>query len=294
MNMKHKPGVILCFILPTLIIFGVFLVGPLVPTVIRSFYAYKNMKLGDFVGIKNYAAVLRDPLFMKGAKNTLKLVVLQLLIGMPLSFLFAVLITIAGSKTRRFFKTVSFLPSVLSVSAVCMLWYMLIQPDYGPVGYIMRLLGLGDYVKAWLAIPQTAFNVISLTFIWQFIGYNMVLFYSGLKAIPATYFEAARIDGASLPQQVFLITIPLLQDTFKFVLILMVTGCLSMVANAQILTRTGLGGAAYTTIFYIILKAFSSLDFGQGYAATMIYAIGCFAIIQVVNALVARQRTEYI
>ena len=292
-NIKHKKLTILAFTLPALLVYAVFTVGPMVPSIVYSFFEYKALKIGDFVGLENYIKVLKDPIFHTAMKNTFKLVGIQFVIGMPLSVICAFLIAVAGPKVRRFFKTLSFIPSVLSVSAVCALWYMMLQPDFGPIGAIMRLLGLGDYVKPWLSSADTAFNTVSLTYIWQFIGYNMVLFYSGIKAIPESYFDAARIDGANLFQQVVYIAIPLLQETFKFVFILMVSGCMAMMANVQVLTQNGVGGAAYTSAFYIFRTAFNKLNFGQAFAATVIYSIVSFATIRIVNLLVARNRTEY-
>ena len=282
------------FTAPALIIFTFFGLLPLVPPIIYSFFEYKNLELGNFIGIQNYIKVFSDPAVKTALINNLKLLFIQFLIGVPLSFFGAIFITCQGPKVRNFFKSASFLPSVLSVSAICAMWYMMLQPRWGPVYGILNTLGLGEWFQPWLSMPESSYTVICLTVVWQYIGYNMVLFYSGIKAIPENYFEAARIDGASLFQQIRHLTIPLMQESVKFVFIMMITGTMAMMANVQLMTQgSSLGEVNYTAVYYIYHQAFSKLDFGFAYALTVVYAALVFGIVLLVNRFLARNRLEY-
>lgn len=292
--MKKNKRTILLFTLPCLLVFAVFGVGPLLPPIFYSFFEYKSLRLGDFAGFANYLKVFQDKDFGIVLLNNLKLLFWQFLIGAPLSFICAIMITASGPRVRRFFKTASFLPYVLSVTVVCTAWSMMLQPNFGVVQALMEQLGIGHLYRPWISLPDTSFNVAIITVIWQAIGYNMLLYYAGIKAIPDNYLEAARIDGANMWQQVFHITLPLLKETLKFVSILMITGTMAMIANVKILTNSAkIGAKAYSTVLYIYNTAFSAMDFGYGYALTVVYALICFGIVLIVNKLIGKERTEY-
>lgn len=292
--MKKKTHIILLFVLPCLLLFGVFGLGPILPPLVYSFYDYKFLQLGDFIGFENFVNVFKDPAFGTVLLNNMKLLFWQFLIGAPLSFACAVMISAQGPRVRRFFKTASFLPYILSVAVVCTAWSMMLQPRWGAIQNVMELIGIGHLYKPWLATPEGAFGVASFTVIWQAIGYNMLLYYAGMKSIPESYFEAARLDGANMWQQVFYITLPLLKETLKFTSILMITGTLGMVANIKILTSSAmLGEKSYSSIMYIYNTAFGKLDFGYGYALTIVYALICFVIVLFVNKLLGKERVEY-
>lgn len=290
--MKKDKRTIALFVLPALFIFTVFGLGPLLPPVFYSLFNYKNLKLGEFIGLQNYVKAFSDKSFAEALLNNLKVVGLQFLIGMPLSFLGAVLISAQGPKIRRFVKTASFLPSILSVTVICMSWYMMLQPRWGVIESLMNILGLGKYFQPWLSKPKSAFLVITFTMIWQYIGYNMVLFFSGLKAIPEQYFEAATLDGASMFQQLIHITIPLMQETFKFMFVIMLTGSMGLFSHVKLMTNGSY--TVKTAVYYISQVGFNKLDFGYGYALTVIYTIITFLAVTIISRVIAKTRLEYV
>jgi ABC-type sugar transport system permease subunit len=292
--MKKDKKTVLLFVLPAILIFTFMGVLPLLPPLYYSLFHYKMLKLGDFVGFENYISVLKDPALKVVLLNNLKLLVLQFVIGAPLSFLCAVLISAQGPRVRRFFKTASFLPAVLSVTVVCSCWGLMLVPQPGVIKIIMESIGLGAWYKPWTSLPDSFFDVVIFCVMWQCVGYNMLLFYSGMKSIPEHYFEAARLDGASMLQQVFCITLPLLQETLKYVCILMLTGTLSIVSQVQILANGAmLGEKTYSTVYYIYIKAFSQMDMGSSYALSVIYTIISFVAVLFVNRMIGKERLEY-
>lgn len=292
--MKKNKWTVLLFVLPCLLLFTVFGIGPILPPAFYSLFEYKNFKLGEFVGLANYIKVFQDKSFWTVILNNLKLMFFQFLIGAPISFITAILISASGAKVRSFFKTASFLPYVLSVTVVCSMFSMMFQPRWGLVEWVLTAVGLEQWCQPWLSRPVSMYNIAIVTVIWQAIGYNMLLYYSGMKAIPDSYYDAARIDGADLWQQVIYITFPLLKETLKFVTILMTTGTLAMLANVKILTDGArLGDKSYTTIMYLHQIAFGEMNYGYGYAITVVYALITFAIIQLINKAFGKERTEY-
>lgn len=292
--MKKDKKTVLLFILPALLIFTFLGVLPLVPPIYYSLFKYKMLKVGNFVGLKNYIAVFKDPAIKVVLLNNLKLLILQFVVGAPISFLCAVLIGAQGLRVRRFFKSASFLPAVLSVTVVVSCWSLMLEPQPGVIKTVMEAIGLGSLYKPWTSQPDSFFNVVIFLVMWQCIGYNMLLYYAGMKSIPEQYYEAATIDGASMIQQVFYITLPLLKETLKFVGILMLTGTLAIISQVQILANGALlGEKTYSTVYYIYYKAFSQMDMGYGYALSVVYTVISFVAVLIVNKIIGKERVEY-
>lgn len=292
-NSYANKLVIVAFTLPALVLFTLFIIYPLIPTIIYSLFNYDGFKTNGFVGFSNYKLVLADSVFWNSNLNNLKIILAQTLIATPLSFLLAILVAERGETVKRFFKTSSFIPAVLSITVICQMFIMILQPDWGILDRMLKALGLGQHIRAWLSDPKTALWAVTITFIWQFIGFNMMLFYSGLKSIPEKYYEAAYIEGAGFFQRSIYITIPLLQEVVKFVLILTITGCLGMFGQVSIMTNGGPGDITRTTVYHLYYTAFSLSDYGAGNAIAVIFAIEGMAVIAFLNRFVARYRVEY-
>jgi len=292
--MKKDKKTILVFVLPAILIFTFLGVLPLIPPLYYSLFKYKMLKLGDFVGLQNYIKILKDEAFRVVLLNNLKLLVCQFVIGAPLSFICAILITVQGSRVRRFFKSASFLPAVLSVTVVCSCWGLMMEPQPGVIKTALEAIGLGSLYQPWTSNPDTFFNVVIFCVMWQCVGYNMLLYYAGIKSIPEQYFEAARIDGANLWQQVFQITLPLLKETLKFVGILMLTGTLAIISQVQILANGAtMGEKTYSTVYYIYHTAFAKMDMGYGYALSVVYTLISFILVLLINKIIGKDRLEY-
>lgn len=285
--------IILVFVLPAVLIFTCFVIYPLLPTIYYSLHNFNGIKNGGFVGLKNYLDNLKDPVFWNSNLNSLKVLAVQYVVAGPLSFIFAVMIHRQSPGVRRFFKTTSFIPSVLNVSVICLMWKMMLQPDWGLLDIFLKNVGLQSLIKTWLVDPSTAMWVIAGVCLWQYIGYNMMFFYGGLKAIPGSYYEAASIEGANPLQQTLYITIPLLQEIIKFVLILSTAGTLSLFGHVTILTNGGPGDLTRTLVFQLYYHAFSLSDFGGADAMTVIFAFEGMLLLWLISRFIARERIIY-
>lgn len=285
---------ILLFILPALTVFLVFTIYPLLPTIYNSFHNYNGIKTGEFVGLKNYIRNLNDASFKLSVKNTATVMLTQLLVFGPLSLLASLVVNRQTPWLRTLFKICSFIPSVLNVTVICLMWKMVFQSDWGLVDSALKALGLEQLIRVWFSDPKTAIWVITIVYLWQFFGFNMILFYSGIKAIPQSCLEAAYLDGATPAQRDWYIIVPLMKETIKFVLILCTTGCMAMFAQVQVLTNGGPGDMTRTVVFNLYYRAFMLDDFGGASAIAIMYALFGLVMFLLINRFVARERVEYV
>lgn len=285
---------ILLFILPALTVFLVFTIYPLLPTIYNSFHNYNGVKTGEFVGLKNYIRNLKDASFKLSVKNTATVLLTQLLVFGPLSLLASLVVNRQTPWLRTLFKICSFIPSVLNVTVICLMWKMIFQSDWGLVDSALKALGLEQLIRVWFSDPKTAIWVITIVYLWQYFGFNMILFYSGIKAIPQSCLEAAYLDGATPAQRDWYIIIPLMKETIKFVLILCTTGCMAMFAQVQVLTNGGPGDMTRTVVFNLYYRAFMLDDFGGASAIAVMYALFGLVMFLLINRFVARERVEYV
>ncbi|MCT4598911.1 MAG: sugar ABC transporter permease [Vallitalea sp.] len=290
---KRNRTLIITFILPAILIFSLFIIYPLVTTVYKSGFVFNGFKLGKFVGFKNYIDTLKDPVFWHVNTNTLKLLAVQLLLAGPLSFLLAVVVNTQGPKFRKYFKIAVFLPAVLNVAVISLMWKMMLQPDWGTVDVILTKLGLQDHIILWLSDKTFAIWIIGFVVLWQYIGFNMLFFYAGVRSIPTSYFEAATVEGAGFWRKTLHISIPLCQEIIKFVLIISITGTMQIFTQIQLLTNGGPGDLTRSLVFQMYYKAFSISNFAQANSIAVLFAIETFTFVLIVNRFIARDRIQY-
>lgn len=284
---------IFLFAFPAILLFTIYVVYPILPEVLISFQKNDGFKNMGFVGLANYAKVLKDPTFWKSNNNTFIMVVISLLVGLPISLLLALVMDTLSDSSRRFFKASSVLPAVLQVTVISQMWIAIYEPQWGLINSILRAVGLDELALAWLSDKKTVVIAITIAFLWQYLGMNALLFYTGIKAIPKNYYEAATIDGAGFFRTSFSITIPLLQDVIKYVLILSTLGCMSQFAHVRTMTAGGPGDTSRTVIYQLYYKAFSASDYGQGCAIAIIFVIECLVVTFFINRFVAREKIEF-
>lgn len=289
---KDKKLIILLFLMPSLAIFTLFIIYPLITTIYRSFFEFNGFSLGEFVFLENYIKALKDPIFWKANINTLKMLMVQLLICGPFSYFLALLINERSERFRRYFKIVVFLPAVLNVAVIALMWKMMLQPNWGALDVILSKLGLERFIITWLADKTYSVWIIGFVVLWQYIGFNMLYFYAGLRSIPQSYFEAAKVEGANFINRSLKISIPLTQEIIKFVLIISITGTMQIFTQIQLMTNGGPGALTRSLVYQMYYKAFSISDFGQAGAIAVLFAIETFMFVLIVNRFVAKEKIE--
>ncbi len=284
---------IFIFSFPALLLFTAFVIYPLFPEIVISFQKNDGFRNMGYVGFENYLNVIKDATFWKSNLNTFIMVLISTCIGLPISLLLALIMDRQSESVKRFFKASSVFPAILSVTVIAQMWIAIYEPQWGLVNSILRAVGLDGLALEWLSDERTVVISITVAFLWQYIGLNALLFYTGIKAIPKTYYEAAVIDGAGFLRTSVKITIPLLQDVNKYVLVLSVLGCMSQFAHVRIMTAGGPGDASRTVIYQLFYKAFSASDFGQGCAIAIIFVLECLVLTMFINKFVAKEKIEF-
>jgi multiple sugar transport system permease protein len=278
------------FTTPFLVLYLLFLVGPVLIGVVISLFNTTTVQsgLGGWVGLSNYADVLADPQFWSSMWHS----VLFTLLTTPLLVLLPLLFAILASRMRRnqwFFRLAFFAPYVVPSSAVCLIFAFMYTPQTGLVSNAFGWVGLtppdffGTTSGAWLAVTV-------LTVWWTF-GFNFILYTAAIQELSEEVYEAASIDGAGPWQQIRLITVPLLRPTMGLVLILQVLSSLKVFDQIYILLA---GGPSYSTrpvIQYIFDTGFTAYRGGYAAAATMVYFV-VLVIVSVAFVLVRRRTSD--
>ena len=222
------PWHILVFILPGLCIYTLFSAWPLLDTLILSFY--EQMDQGDrvYTGIENYKKILTDPDVSAGFWNALwnnfLFFLVHILVQNPIGLILAALLSLKDLRGAKSYRTLIFMPTLLSVVIIGFIWQLILSPLWGVGEGLMSAVGLGDYFDAWLGLESTALFTLALISVWQFVGIPMMLIYASLLAIPEELLDAAYVDGAS-PMRVFWqIKLPLILPTLGLVTILTFIG----------------------------------------------------------------------
>jgi multiple sugar transport system permease protein len=208
-------------IAPTMLGLFIFYLWPIIQTFYFSFTEWGAFGQFEWTGLDNYKRLLEDTILLKSFKNTGIYIIFTVPIGIFLSILVAVLLN-QNIKGKSVYRTLYFLPVITMPAAIAMVWKWLYNSDYGLLNYLLSLIGVKG--PQWVSDPKIALYSIIIVAIWSGIGYNMVIFLSGLQGIPKTYYEAAEIDGASPIRVFFKITLPLLSPIIFFVSIMSFIG----------------------------------------------------------------------
>lgn len=254
----------------------IFYLWPVAQTFFYSFTKSGPFGGHTWIGTANYRALLDEPSVGQAVANTLLYTIIQLA-GIPLAVLLAALLNQRGLRGRSVYRTLYFLPVVTMPVAVAMLWRWMYNGDYGLVNQLLSVIGVQG--AHWASDPSVALYALAAIGIWMALGYNMVIFLAGLQGIPATYYEAAAIDGAGPARTFFRITVPLLSPSIFFATVLTVINSLQMFDLAYMMMSTP-GSAAGTanpalprvrTISYLFYqKAFVEHDLGFGAAVAFV------------------------
>lgn len=284
---------IFIFAFPALFLFTIFVIFPIFPEILISFQKNDGFRNMGYIGFENYTNVLQDKTFWRANYNTIVIVILSTFVGLPISLIFALTMDRLSEPMKRFFKASSVFPAVLSVTVIAQMWIAIYEPMWGLLNTVLRTFHLDNLALAWLSDSRTVVLAIAVAFLWQYLGLNALLFYTGIKAIPKTYYEAAIIDGAGFIRTSIKITIPLLQDVTKYLLVLSILGSMSQFSHVRIMTGGGPGDFSRTVIYQLYYKAFSASDFGQGCAIAIIFVIECLILTFIINRFVAREKIEF-
>lgn len=275
------------YILPWLISFFVLTLYPMVRSLWLCFTDSDFSGRGNFIGLDNFIrAFTKDPLFFKVFANTLYYVVMFVPSSLVLSFFIAWLLS-QKVKMLGFFRTVFYLPYITAGVAVTIMWGWIFNSDYGLINYLLSLVGISG--PKWLTDKRIAMISIVIMCLWS-IGNNILIMLAGIQDIPVTYYESARIDGASTLRQIFSITIPLCTPTIYFNLVVGTIGAFQLFNQPYVLTKGGPVDSTRTVSMYLFSNAF---EYGKmGYGSTIAWCL--FVIIMFFTLVIQRSSKNWV
>jgi len=261
------------FLAPALTALVAFFLLPVVAAFLLSLTDFDLYALADprnlrFVGLENYARLLRDPTFWKASANTLFFVALGAPLSVSASFAAALLLCARSARAQAFFRTVYFLPVVTTLVAVAVVWRFLYHPRLGLANRALAWLGIAPV--DWLGDPAWAMPAIILLAVWKNFGFNMVIFVAGLQSIPERLYEAARLDGATRWQELRFVTLPMLLPTTTFVVLMTLIGHFQLFAEPYVMTQGGPEDSTRSIVLLLYEQGFRWWNLGQASAISVL------------------------
>jgi ABC-type sugar transport system permease subunit len=259
---KFNPGFLLST--PYIIHLMLFFIYPVIFSIILIFNRWDIVTPMEFVGFKNVERILMDEVFLQSIINTGIFLVLHIPLQIVVALLFAVLLN-EEIRARGFFRTLYFLPVVVSGVVVTIIFQQLFSYDDGLLNQLLQTINLPQI--PWLVSSAWAMPSIALMATWKNVGLYIILFMAGLQSIPEQLYEAARLDGSNTWQRFYYITLPMINPTMVTVFVLSIIGGFSLFIEPYVMTCGGPMNSTLSAVLYIYNQAF---NFGHmGYAATL-------------------------
>ena len=263
------------FLLPALVLFLLFVIYPIFRSLYFSMFDWNGLGPAvDYVGLQNFKNILRDQVFLKAVRNVFLIIIFSVGIQLPLALALAVMVG-RGLPGRGLFRTIFFMPYVLSEVNVAIMWMLLYNPDPDRGLLNAIVVGLGSEPIGWLSDPKIVLFSIFIAITWKYFGFHMLLYLAGLQNIPIELEEAARIDGASNFQNFFYITLPLLGSTIRTSVYLSVLGVIQQFIPFWIMTKGGPVNASEMLATYMYRFGFIRFQLGYGSAVAIYMFILC-------------------
>ncbi len=279
----------LLYLFPAFLIYLLFTFIPIIETFRASFFDWNGFSESrTFIGFGNYIKLFSDPLFLKAISNNLVFILFYSILPILIGLLLSALLSGQPIPGFSFFRTLYFLPQVISMVVVGVVWRWMFNPVSGPINQFLSLVGLDQLRQAWLGSFQYALPAVGSIGTWVQYGFCMVLFLAGIQRIPIEYYEAASLDGANGFKQFVYITVPGLKSEIGVAMITTMIAALRVFDLIYSTTRGGPGDSTLVTGFLIYRSAILNNRIGYGAAIAMVLTI----IILALSFLIRRMMRE--
>lgn len=280
------------FTFPAIIIFVIFFGIPVIAAFILSFTDWNISRLftPQFNGVDNFIYLFQDEYFKLALSNTFKFAIITTILIIVIGLALALILNEAVFG-KSIFRTLFYLPAVLSLIVVGIMFTAVFKMDNGVLNQILGMLGLDALQKDWLGNAKTALNSIIFVQVWKWAGFSMAIFLAGLQGISRDYYEAARIDGATWIQRFRNVTFPLLAPAFTVVVTMNTIGALKVFEQVYVMTGGGPGNATQVLGTYIY-REFSKGTLGRSTAMGLILFVIITVIAVVINKLLRGREVE--
>ncbi|WBB70205.1 sugar ABC transporter permease [Micromonospora sp. WMMD812] len=291
LDLKLSPYL---YIAPFFVVFGIFGLYPMLRTAWMSLHDWNLIGDHTFVGFDNYTALVTDEYFWNATVNTFGIFLLSTVPQLLLALFLANLLNRTFLRARTLFRMAIFMPNVVSVAAVAIVFGMLFQRDFGVVNWLLGTVGI-DPVD-WDAERWSSWTAIASMVNWRWTGYNTLILLAGMQAIPRDLYEAAAIDGAGQWRQFWRITLPMLTPTFVFVVILSTIGGLQLFTEPLVFANGNITGGDQrefqTLAMYMYELGIENLN-TAGYGAAVAWAMFLMiALVSLLNFVLVRRSVK--
>jgi cellobiose transport system permease protein len=272
---------------PFYILFAVFGLAPVLFSFYLAFQRWDGIGEMQFAGLDNFKYLIKDDVFWLSLRNTLLIWVMSTVPTLCLALVLAVMLN-SVKRFKAFYRMAFFIPNITSVVAISIFFGALFATNYGLVNGVLETAGLPGV--AWLQSVWGIKAVIAVLTVWQWTGYNAIIYLAGLQTISTDLYEQAKVDGANAAQVFFRITLPLLRPIILFTVVISTVGGLQTFTEPKVLVgdTAGTGQSGLTMVFYFYRQAFSHNDYGYGAAIAMVVLL-VVALFTILNwALVQR------
>ncbi len=292
--MKRKKSIYAWWLLlPAILIYAVFFIIPNVAGMVLGFTDWNVYFFDDirFNGLENFVRLFQEKTFWIAVKNTFYFAIMTVVLKNVLGFLMALAVR-RESRFNSYLRTVIFLPIMISSIVVCIIFVSIYNPSTGILNQFLNGIGLHVLAKSWLVDERYAMNAIVAMEVWQWAGLNMLIFYSGMQAIPSEYYEAAKIDGASYWQEVRYVMLPLMVQSFTITFIFSIISGLKVFS--QVYGTTNGGPADSTQVMATFLyRSFSHGHYGYSAAVGFVFMILIMLFSVIVFSILRKKEVEY-
>ena len=276
------------YLLPALVAFTAFVLVPLGRAVWLSFYDWDGVTAGTWAGLENYAELASEEALRGAFAHALVLLFFYALLPVGIGLLLAGLVARARVRGLALFRTVLFLPQVIALVVVAVMWRMIYDPGSGALNELLRTFGLGSLAQSWLGDFDLALPAVGVVGTWVWFGLAMVLLMAGVQKIPASLYDAARVDGAGMVREFLAVTLPALRGEIAVALTLTTIAALRNFDLIYITTKGGPGDATSVPAFQVYDRAFQTGEVGSAAAIGIALTAIIFSFSFVINRTAER------
>jgi raffinose/stachyose/melibiose transport system permease protein len=296
-SVLYKPNFrkLALFLGPGILLYGFIVIVPLIGSFWYSLHNDTNNNF-RFVGFRNYVRLVADGDFWFAFRNNLIILGLSLIFQLSIAFIIATMMNSGVIRFAKFYRAVLFLPVVLSSVVVGFIWILIYNINTGLLNTFLSAVGLASWGQLWLDNPKIVIYSVTVPLMWQFIGLYLVIFLAGFSAIPNELLEAASLDGANGLQKTLYVTLPMLVNTWRVVLILAVSGAIKVFEQPFVMTEGGPGISSMVLAQYAYNMSFirQKLPYGSAIAVGMLVLsfLLIALVLLIINKVLLRGRND--
>ncbi|AUS08845.1 sugar ABC transporter permease [Laceyella sacchari] len=286
---KGDRGVIFFFLLPAVLLTGVFLYYPFIHSIIKSFYYSDGMFINRFVGIENYIRLAQDEVVKIATLNTLEMMLYAVIFQVGLGIVLALLVD-SIRFGKNFFRSVFFFPVAISATAIGLMFTLFYNYDNGMLNQLLVRFGFEKVV--WMT-EETSLLAVAVPVIWQYVGFYFVIILTAISKIPDDFYEAAQLEGITGLQKTIYITLPLIWGDVKTSILLAITGALKVFELVYVISSGGPANSSEVLGTYMYQKTFTGQAFGYGATIAVWIVILGLLFSVIANRLLKKEEITY-